>query len=218
MSFLPDGACPQSVSGNKPFLRPSFKLQNPPSASDGKAIRSLSDLIVFNAEFNPDHSFALQEERKRGCFTGFTRITFAKLYEVVKEGTNWVANAVLRAASKQSVEPCQAHRAVALFLESDLTLFVYLCALLHMNIPVGAIQITALSFEFSAYSSTQVVLLSTRLSTPALAHLLAETSARAVICSTRTELCAKGKIAYYRDCGIISSPNRVVLQEDQYCV
>ena len=139
MSFLPGSTRPQSVSGNRPFLRPSFELQSPLSASDGKAIRSLPDLIAFNAEFNPDHTFALQEERKGGCFTGFARITFDKLYKVVKEGTKWVENAVLRAASKQAVEPCQTQRAVALFLESDLTLFVYLCALLHMNIPVGAI-------------------------------------------------------------------------------
>ena len=164
-----------------------MKLQSPPSASEEKAIRSLPDLIVFNAEFNPKHSFAWQEERKRGCFTGFTRISFAKLYEVVKEGIKWVEINVLRATSKQAVDSCQTRMAVALFLESDLTLFVYLCALLHMNIPVGAIQITALTFEFSAYSPTQVVLLSARLSTPALAHLLAEASARVIICSTRTE-------------------------------
>lgn len=126
----------QLATMERPFIRPTFGILHQPTNISEDAIRSLSDLIRFNAEVNPDHVFALQEERQAGRCTGFTKVTFSMLQDIVVKCVERLANYDLPAAGIQVSVPGRDCGAVALYLESDLTLFVYLCALLWMNIPV----------------------------------------------------------------------------------
>ena len=118
------------------FSRPSIELSSLPRFSGKDGIRSLPDLIDFNAKSNPDHLFALQEEREGGAHTGFAEISFAKLQQLVKQATIWLEKTGLGPGQDTRSRPDSKNKAVALFLESDLTLFIYLCALLSTEIPV----------------------------------------------------------------------------------
>lgn len=118
------------------FLRPSFQVSGDP-VTDPSAIHSLPDLVDFNAEHNPDHEFALQEVRHGGKHVSLTPITFREL--------QLAATTCARLIRKQLPgEPAEAeggHQGgtrppVAVFLESDINLFIHLVALLYLNIPV----------------------------------------------------------------------------------
>lgn len=140
MPLLPSSSDLQVLDTMMPFRRPSIELYSPFALNERDAIRSFPDLIDFNARYNPDHVFTLQEERENGQLRGFAKITFAKLRQLVGESVTYIQENTVGITSKLAGGIPQKHRAIALFLESDLTLFVYLCALLQMNIPVWSIQ------------------------------------------------------------------------------
>lgn len=116
----------------KAFERPSIDLSTPLSDLGEGSIRSLPDLIKFNAKLNPNHVFAEQEIRLNGRHIGFVTIEFSKLRKLVLQSISWIQQVIL-ASSKGCVQP---ERPIALFLESDLTLFIHLCSLLELNVPV----------------------------------------------------------------------------------
>lgn len=118
----------------KAFTRPYIDISRPLSELDRDSIRSLPDLVKFNAQFNPDHIFAQQEVREHGRFVGFTTIDFATLRKVILESITWIDKTIMGNPPKELIE---SQSPVALFLESDVTLFVHLCALLEMEVPVS---------------------------------------------------------------------------------
>ncbi|KAL9599306.1 MAG: hypothetical protein Q9219_003933 [cf. Caloplaca sp. 3 TL-2023] len=127
-------------------------------------IRSLPDLIQFNAENNPDHVFCVQEERSKGRPAGLVQITFSQLRDIVAQCIERISSHLV---GLNSPEADTNATPIGLFLESDVTLFVHISALLWMKIPV--------------------VLISKRLNSHAVAHLLSKTGATVIICSSRTE-------------------------------
>ena len=123
-----------SVPMGKPFFRPQFQVDKPMTSKD--TIRSLPDLIQFNAENNPHHVFCVQEERREGRTVDLVEITFLKLRDLVARCIEHIASHDIGVDTPKEnfLLP------IALYLESDVTLFVYLSALLWMGIPVSPLD------------------------------------------------------------------------------
>jgi acyl-CoA synthetase (AMP-forming)/AMP-acid ligase II len=123
---------------NENFCRAILQLEEDLTESEKKGVGSLPELIQFNAVNNPTHLFALQQIRKDGQHLGFHRVTYQSLLHAVEECADWLKDRVTECSvvddAQRSSKEC---RPVALFLESDMTLFIYLCALLWMDIPVS---------------------------------------------------------------------------------
>ncbi|KAH7036703.1 hypothetical protein B0J12DRAFT_581494 [Macrophomina phaseolina] len=138
------------------------------------SIRSLPDLINFNAAANPDHTFCLQAEVKAaGDASTYSysaiRLSFKDLKQAVDACSCWLEESFAKpeqgefSADGTRLKPPP----VALYMESDVGLFIYLAALLA--------------------SGTPAVLLSARLSAESVRHLLKETGAQSILLSKRTE-------------------------------
>lgn len=160
----------------KTFVRPRFSplppsRRGPDGASDDE-IASLPGLIRFNATHNPAHVFCLQAEPRRresGIASNGThpylarRVTFAELDRAVCACAAWIRKSLgLDGQTDKVIQP------VALYMESDLGLFIHLSALLCLNVPA--------------------LLLSARLSAPGIRHLLEQTHAGTLLVSQRTRV------------------------------
>ncbi|KAK2463766.1 hypothetical protein APHAL10511_004204 [Amanita phalloides] len=153
------------------FIRPLINLGYGNDSPDG--INTLSELIEFAATHNPNHIFGLQARaNSSSCTSGktfgsggdlsFCEITFVQLRRVVERASAWALSsgaAVGRMCRTEKVSP------VAIFLSSDVTVFIYMAALLRIGVPV--------------------LVLSARLSPSSIVHLLQETRASTVLTSTR---------------------------------
>ncbi|EFR03735.1 L-aminoadipate-semialdehyde dehydrogenase [Nannizzia gypsea CBS 118893] len=120
-------------------------------------IDSLPALVDFNAKHNPSHTFCVQ------CHTSGppTCVSFSSFKLATDRCREWLLD-----------QPCLTKREandrspVAIFLESDIRIFIYLVGFLRAGIPC--------------------LLLSERLSDVAAKHLIAAAAASAVVVSTRT--------------------------------
>ncbi|KAJ6069443.1 hypothetical protein N7499_011330, partial [Penicillium canescens] len=149
------------------FLRPFLQVSRDP-VTDLSAIQSLPDLIDFDADHNPDHVFALQEVRQGVNYVNLTPVTFSELKLAATTCAHLIRKRLPGGPSKATGgDESETRRPVALFLESDINLFVHLAALLYLNIPV--------------------LVLSIRLNPVAISHLLGSTSAIAIIVSQRSQ-------------------------------
>ncbi|KAI1372051.1 hypothetical protein F4677DRAFT_456836 [Hypoxylon crocopeplum] len=157
------------------FKRPVFspRPSNTQLAPDlvESSISSLPDLIRFNSRENPDHVFALQSEICHDELIGSgeksyraSQITFSQLDELIRGCVVWMRRVVTPIDQNRGTDE---QNPVALYLESDIGLFIHLAALLSMEIPV--------------------LLLSARLSSPSVLHLLKETKAKMILVSRRTQ-------------------------------
>ncbi|KAJ8133349.1 hypothetical protein O1611_g272 [Lasiodiplodia mahajangana] len=160
------------------FRRPVFSPRPPAFLSGSDVVESdvrsdissLPELIRFNALENPHHTFALQAEPnatghagKDDYSYGVSEITFEQLDEMVRGCATWVRKVVV--PTNQDTELGQ-QRPVAIYVENSVGLFIHLAALLSMEIPV--------------------LLISARLSSPSVLHLLKKTDAEAILVSQRT--------------------------------
>lgn len=119
------------------FQRPKFDLQGD-SGSDYAEINCLPDLVLFNAIHNPDDVFCLQaEESVTGDGFKYVSITFLDLAEAVERCCSYVLSQcpMLHPARRDGSKLTKS-KPIALFMESEVTLFVYITALLTLNIPV----------------------------------------------------------------------------------
>ncbi|KIK63254.1 hypothetical protein GYMLUDRAFT_197778 [Collybiopsis luxurians FD-317 M1] len=136
------------------FVRPLLNLGYLPD--DPQGVNGLPELIEFNAKHNPDHIFCLQSragEESLPC-----SITFAQLQLAVERCCSWlVASNVTDGRRDGEAYP----NPVGVLLGSDITIFIYIAALLRIGTPVLS--------------------LSARLTSKAIAHLLQATSANTVI-------------------------------------
>lgn len=110
--------------------------------ADLSSICSLPELIYFNALHNPDYVFCLQTKESRDASASlfdFTSITFFDLAHAVENCCNWILSNVKNVHPAYMGEDGSIRKSspVALFLESDVGLFIYLAALLTLNIPVS---------------------------------------------------------------------------------
>lgn len=124
------------------FQRPSFQLLPDPESKSGVPhdIRSLPELVHFNALQNPHHVFCLQCKQSPDTLQfEFVRITFQQLGQAVEHCCLWIL-ANIEGAHTPIIGDGGAIKKsppVALFLESDVSLFIYITALLSLNIPVS---------------------------------------------------------------------------------
>jgi acyl-CoA synthetase (AMP-forming)/AMP-acid ligase II len=150
-------------------------------------IRSLPDLIRFNAIHNPHHVFCIQSNADLES----TSITFLELAHAVERCCDWIlTNVHGTSPAEQSADgSLEKSRPIALFMESDVCLFIYLAALLTLNIPVRypspppRREDTVLTPRVAI---NKCVLLSIRLSASAILHLLDEAGSASIIVSDRT--------------------------------
>ncbi|KAI0551133.1 hypothetical protein F4679DRAFT_594173 [Xylaria curta] len=154
------------------FRRPVFNPKGPVSLADDNIleddISSLPDLIRFNARENPHHVFALQSELREAVTESEddrygVQITFKQLDEMVSACGSWIRKAVV---SSNQYTKLDEKEPIAIYLESGVGLFLHLAALLSMNIPA--------------------LLISARLSSPSVQHLLKKTNSKAILVSRRT--------------------------------
>lgn len=123
------------------FRRPRIKLLDESPKPDGSAIRCLPDLVEYNAAENPDHLFCVQVLHRQGGFEEdlFRSITFLELEESVRRCCYWIQSQAGGHLSSAIAEdgPLQKSPPIALFLESDIGLFIHIVALLSLNVPVS---------------------------------------------------------------------------------
>lgn len=114
------------------FKRPVIQVSRD-FPSDVVDATTLTDLIDFNNRHNPDHPFAFQESCHQGKHLGLICISFRDLKNVTIACARLLTNSLPTICAQNAHEPA---RPVALFLESDVTLFVHLAALLYLDFPV----------------------------------------------------------------------------------
>ena len=126
------------------FKRPVFQLLPIPPDSDSESqrslLRSLPDLVHFNAIHNPRHLFCLQGSNSRNApdKDDFIPMTYSQLGFAVENCCIWILQVIHNAHPATLKDGVSVQKAppIALFLESDVGLFIYMIALLTLNIPV----------------------------------------------------------------------------------
>lgn len=144
----------------KPFQRPPINLD--PGPDENEQLRTLPEVIEFNANNNPSHVFCLQA-RDAGYMSSLTPISNVQLKRAISQCGRFLrSNAELRLPM---VVDGKARNGppIAILMQSGVELFIHQMALIGMGVPV--------------------LLLSPRLSTDAIRSLLARTSTVSVIVS-----------------------------------
>ncbi|KAL4949471.1 hypothetical protein BDW69DRAFT_202816 [Aspergillus filifer] len=146
-----------SVNGiGKSFTRPSLSLH----VGQGDA-RSLPELIDFHARENPHHRFCIQAQKNAAI--PLLDVTYAQLKDAILRCQDWLHDNV----PEIQMENWRKDKPVGLLMDSDLTLVIYLFALMGLGVPT--------------------VLLSTRLSAEAVKHLAQKTQTSAILVSPRLD-------------------------------
>ncbi|KAK1221709.1 hypothetical protein PQX77_015480 [Marasmius sp. AFHP31] len=141
------------------FIRPHLNLGYGNDLPTG--VNDLPELITFNATHNPDLVFGRQ--LRGGDGLDYHDVTFAQLQRAVERCSAWLTES----EATRGREIGQAYPApVGIFLGSDITLFIYMAALLRIGTPV--------------------LCLSARLSFAAVVHLLKVTSASTLLYTSQT--------------------------------
>ncbi|KAI9375907.1 hypothetical protein BJX61DRAFT_548427 [Aspergillus egyptiacus] len=150
-----------------PFQRAVIKLY--PSSQETGSIRTLPELIEFSADANPDHIFCLQAKRNPDSqWPSLVPVSNLQLKQAISRCAGWLRSHItLELPTVGHDGLVRKGRPVALFMESDLGLWIYEMALMGLGVPV--------------------LMLSTRLSATAVRSLLEHTSASAIIASQRLE-------------------------------
>lgn len=113
-----------------PFIRPHLNIGYLPDKPEG--VNGLPELIQFNAVHNPDGVFCLQT-RAKGDSTPY-QITFAQLQTAVERCCAWlVASGSTNGRKEGENYPAP----VGILLGSDITIFIYIAALLRLGTPVS---------------------------------------------------------------------------------
>lgn len=111
------------------FRRPHLNLGYIPDKPGG--VNGLPELIEFNAVHNPDSIFCLQA-RANGATP--CQITFAKLQTAVERCCAWLlVSGSTNSRSEEGKRPAP----VGILLGSDITIFIYIAALLRLGTPVS---------------------------------------------------------------------------------
>ena len=119
-----------------PFSEPLLYTKTPPP--DSAVIKTVADLIDFNAEQNPDRIFCVQmtTQSPSGSLRAITNSLLRRMIVTCQE---WILDTV-READPPFVNICRTTvkcKPVAIFMDSSLDLLVHLFALIGLGIPVG---------------------------------------------------------------------------------
>ncbi|KAL2067492.1 hypothetical protein VTL71DRAFT_1917 [Oculimacula yallundae] len=131
-------------------------------------IRTLPELIAYNARVNPEHIFCVQTRKsteQQSSRSQSVRVTHLQLARAIRKCSEWLVHNVGEIRRPWRDESGAIHKGspVALLMESDVGIIFHLLAFMKLGVPV--------------------VLLSARLSPTTIAHLLNKTSACAIIAS-----------------------------------
>ena len=143
------------------FISPKVSLD----PTTGSKIRTLPELVDFHGENNPHHLFCLQVEKDNR----FVPVSYQRLQHAIARCQTWLEKQAVGlyppiADTDGHVTKCAP---VAILMESHVGLAIYVLACMGMGIPV--------------------VLLSARLSAPAVRHLIRETGAKLALVSPRLQ-------------------------------
>lgn len=143
------------------FIPPKVSLQ----PTTGLGIRTLPTLVDFHGENNPQHLFCLQVKRDNR----FVLVSYERLQHAIVRCQAWLEEQAIGlhppiVGTDGHVKKCAP---VAILMESHVGLAIYVLACMGKGIPV--------------------VLLSARLSTPAVRHLIQETGAKLTLVSPRLQ-------------------------------
>jgi acyl-CoA synthetase (AMP-forming)/AMP-acid ligase II len=138
------------------FTRPAVSLY--PGRGDA---RSLPELVDFHARVNPHHRFCIQAQKDADV--PLLNVTYGQLKHLTLRCQHWLRENVAGIRLESDAKD----RPVGLFMDSDLTLVIYIFALMGLGVPA--------------------VLLSTRLSAEAVRYLLQKTRTSAIIASPRLD-------------------------------
>lgn len=131
------------VGGHAPLSTPfltadiQLNLQNP----DNRDIRTLPELAEFNAVHNADYLFCLQAGRQQKL----RPITHGQLKEAILCCSDWlIANVKgLKQPEIRDDGTIEKSQPVALLMESDVGLWIYLLSLLSLGVPVSVLSQSA---------------------------------------------------------------------------
>ncbi|KAL2813646.1 hypothetical protein BDW59DRAFT_167454 [Aspergillus cavernicola] len=151
----------------RPFQRPVIKLY--PTADETGYIRTLPEVIEFNAQTNPHHVFCIQAKKKPDVqVPSLIAVSNFRLKQAISRCAEWLRrNLSLELPTIAEDGAVSKGAPVALLMESDLGLWLHEMALIGLGVPV--------------------LLISARLSATAVHSLLQHTSASAIIASRRLE-------------------------------
>ncbi len=126
-----------------PFRRARVNIQSFQTETD--SIRSLPQLIDFNASQNPDHPFCVQARKQtKHPLPDLLIISHQQLKQAVLNCSEWlmtnIAELVLPFPSEGTALKGSP---IALFLESDFGLLVYKLALISLGVPVSSFWVTS---------------------------------------------------------------------------
>ncbi|KIK56246.1 hypothetical protein GYMLUDRAFT_76195 [Collybiopsis luxurians FD-317 M1] len=163
------------------FFRPLLNLMYLPGNSQD--INGLPELIQFNAKYNPDHVFCLQAQAGEGSLP-FSRITFSQLEQAMERCCSWLVFChVTNGRREGEAYP----NPVGILLGSDITIFIYIAALLRIGTPV--------------------LCLSARLTSKAIVHLLEATSTNTIIHNQQVTHLSKAVRSQYDQVQLVAGPN-----------
>ena len=120
-----------------PFQRAKIDLQPPTAGSND--IRTIPELVEYNAKHNPDHLFCSQAKRTaRDQPLEFISITHSQLKQAIRKLSAWIAQNVPQAVFQNSADGQKTKgKPVALFMESDAGLVLHLLSFLSIGVPVS---------------------------------------------------------------------------------
>ncbi|KAL4973660.1 hypothetical protein BDW66DRAFT_153612 [Aspergillus desertorum] len=154
----------------RPFQRPVIRLY--PATDETGLIRTVPEVIEFNAQANPDHVFCLQAKKSPdNSVLSLVSVTNRQLKQAISQCTSWLKSHLQLQLPANINGSVKKGAPVALLMESDIGLLIYEMALIALGVPV--------------------LLLSARLSASAIHSLLQRTSAAAIIVSGRLEAAAR---------------------------
>ena len=155
------------------FIPPKVSLD----PTTGSGIRTLPALVDFHGENNPQYLFCLQVERD----TRFVPVSYKRLQHAIVRCQAWLQEQAIGlhppiVNTDEHVRKCAP---VAILMESHVGLAIYVLACMGNGIPV--------------------MLLSARLSAPAVRHLIRETGAKVILVSPRLQPLASQAVSPAED-------------------
>ena len=174
-----------------------------PTDPDTREIRTLPELVEFNALHNPDYLFCLQARRQP---KEPLSVTHGQMKEAILRSSDWLLKYVkeVQLPDRQDDGTIAKGPPVALLMENDIGLWIHLLSLLSLGVPVSVLQSVVPEtggMKFTAADQSiiisQVILLSARLSANAITHLVRETSAVAILIASRLRGTTENALALF---------------------
>ncbi|KAI1367018.1 hypothetical protein F5Y08DRAFT_350351 [Xylaria arbuscula] len=161
------------------FVRAKASLE--PTAQD--SLRTLPQLVQYHAENNPNYLFCLQAEKRHVTEepSRIQEITYSTLQQAILHCQLWLNSQVARAQVGTQSGHYTKPAPVALLMESDFGLAVYLLSLMGLGVPV--------------------VLLSARLSPLAIHNLTQVTGCQAILVSERLRHLCSDALSIHNESG-----------------